>query len=95
MSVDDGNLTSMCMRVVAFLPLPHPPPTDDCARAQSVSTRLSANDLSHPPEFGWTRMHKRERERKRAILDEFSIPGILSSVSATCFQYLQVSVVGK
>lgn len=42
MSVDDGNLTSTCMRVVAFLPHPHPPlVANDCARAQSMRLRVS------------------------------------------------------
>lgn len=81
MSVDDGNLTSMCMRVVAFLAtpsFPHSPRMN--ARAPSASTRLFGNDLSHArnlgvPECAKCTKQARKRERERAVDDEFSVPG--------------------
>lgn len=101
-SVDDGNLTSTCMRVVAFLPLLHPPlVANGCARAQSASTRLSGNDLSHTRNLDGPECTEQERERKSAILDdESSIPGtyhvaqVISSVGFCDIfeQYLQTLV---
>lgn len=69
MSVDDGNLTSTCMRVVAFLatppplPLPHSPRM--IARAHSASTRPSGNDLSHARNSGVPECTEQVREKER------------------------------